>query len=478
VLLLDAQPEAIARARADIEKDLQGQVRRGRLAAEDAQAALARLRPADWNDLAGCALVIEAIAEDLEAKRTLVARLQQVVPSDCIIATNTSSLSITAIAAGSRHPERVVGMHFFNPPARMKLVEVVSGVETLPEVARTVFDTAEAWGKKAATAKSTPGFIVNRIARPFYGEAWMVLSENAASPATLDAIVRDCGGFPMGPFELMDLIGHDVNLKVTQSVFEATFFDRRYAPSLGQQELVRAGRLGRKSGRGIYDFRDGAPKAQPAVEAGSEPVKRIVAVGSLGIATPIITRLEGAGIDVVRVQGTGRAAGGGWLEIGTARLMLTDGRPATRRAAEEGHEHLILFDLALDYAATPRLGLAPADQCGEAALRTVCATLGKAGFACSPMDDVAGMIVLRTIAMLVNEAADAVAYGICTADAIDDAMRYGVNYPRGPMAWAESVGLDFFARVLANLREHYGGERYRTSVLIQRRGWTRGGFRE
>ena len=478
VLLIDAVPDAVERARSAIDKDLQGGVRRGKLAADEAQATLARLRPAEWDDLGRCALVIEAIAEDLEAKRTLVARLQQVVPADCIIATNTSSLSITAIAAGSRHPERVVGMHFFNPPARMKLVEVVSGVETLPEVARAVFDTAEAWGKKAATAKSTPGFIVNRIARPFYGEAWMVLSENAASPATLDAIVRDCGGFPMGPFELMDLIGHDVNLKVTQSVFEATFFDRRYAPSLAQQELVRAGRLGRKSGHGIYDFRDGAPKAQPAVEAGSEPVRRIVAVGSLGIATPIITRLEQAGIDVVRVQGTGRAAGGGWLEIGTARLMLTDGRPATRRAAEEGHEHLILFDLALDYATTPRLGLATADQCGEAAFRTVCATLARGGFACSRMDDVAGMIVLRTIAMLVNEAADAVAYGICTADAIDDAMRYGVNYPRGPMAWAESVGLDFFARVLANLREHYGGERYRTSVLIQRRGWTRSGFRE
>jgi 3-hydroxybutyryl-CoA dehydrogenase len=479
VLLLDAQPDAVARARAAIDEDQQARVAKGKLAAENAKATLARLRTiTDYSALSPCALVIEAIAEDFDAKRTLLARLQQAVGPECIIATNTSSLSITALAAGGAHSGRVVGMHFFNPPTRMKLVEVISGVDTSPAVADTVFATAEAWGKKAATAKCTPGFIVNRIARPFYGEAWLVLSENAASPATLDAIVRDCGGFPMGPFELMDLIGHDVNFKVTQSVFEATFGDRRYAPSLGQQELVRAGRLGRKSGRGIYDFRAGATKAQPQVESGSDPVGRVVAVGSLGIATPIITRLEGAGIDVVRVQGTGAAATQGWLEIGAARLMLTDGRPATRRAAEEGHQHLVLFDLALDYAATPRLGLAPADQCGGAALRTVCATLARGGFACSPMDDVAGMIVLRTIAMLVNEAADAVAYGICTADAIDDAMRYGVNYPRGPMAWAESVGLDFFARVLANLRDHYGAERYRTSVLIQRRGWTHGGFRE
>jgi 3-hydroxybutyryl-CoA dehydrogenase len=477
VLLFDAVPEAVTRARAAIEKDLQAGVARGKVAAEDASATLARIRPAaDVGELSRCALVIEAIAEDFEAKRALLAKLQQAVSPDCIIATNTSSLSITALAAGGAHPERVVGMHFFNPPARMRLVEVVSGMETAPEVARTVFDTAQAWGKKAAIARCTPGFIVNRIARPFYGEAWMVLSENAADPATLDAIVHDCGGFPMGPFELMDLIGHDVNLKVTQSVFEATFGDRRYVPSLGQQELVRAGRLGRKSGRGIYDFRDGAARPQPKIEEGSDPVRRVVAVGSLGLATPIITRLEAAGIDVVRVQGTGVAAIAGWLEIGAARLMLSDGRPATRRAAEDGHEHLVLFDLALDYAATRRLGLATADQCGEAAFRTVCATLTRAGFACSRMDDVAGMIVLRTIAMLVNEAADAVAYGICTADAIDDAMRYGVNYPRGPMAWAESVGLDFFARVLTHLREHYGGERYRTSVLIQRRGWTRSGF--
>jgi 3-hydroxybutyryl-CoA dehydrogenase len=478
VLLLDAQPEAVARALAAIDKDLQAGVAKGKVAREAAQATLARVEAADWSDLSRCALVIEAIAEDLDAKRTLLARLRQVVPADCILATNTSSLSITAIAAGVARPERVVGMHFFNPATRMRLVEVVSGVETAPEVAQTAVDTAEAWGKKAAIARSTPGFIVNRIARPFYGEAWLVLSESVTSPATLDAIVRDCGGFPMGPFELMDLIGHDVNFQVTQSVFEATFGDRRYAPSLAQQELVRAGRLGRKSGRGIYDFRDGAQRPQPKVEPGSDPVRRVIAVGSLGIATPIITRLEAAGIDVVRVQGAGVAAGAGWLEIGAARVTLTDGRPATRRAAEESHPHLVLFDLALDYSTTPRLGLAPADQCGEAAFRTVCATLSRAGFACSRLDDTAGLIVLRIIAMLVNEAADAVAYGICTADAIDDAMRYGVNYPRGPMAWAESVGLDFFARVLANLREHYGGERYRTSVLIRRRGWTHTGFHE
>jgi 3-hydroxybutyryl-CoA dehydrogenase len=288
--------------------------------------------------------------------------------------------------------------------------------------------------------------------------------------------MRDCGGFPMGPFELMDLIGHDVNLAVTKSVFNATFGDRRYMPSLAQQELVRAGWLGRKSGRGMYDYRSDAAKPQVCVEKGADPVARVTVVGSLGIATPIVTRLENAGIEVIRVEN--RGATPGWLEIGSARVMLSDGRCASQRALEIGHPQLVLFDLALDYAKASRLALARADQCGESAMRTVCATLARAGFSCSRFDDVAGLIVLRTTAMLVNEAADAVAYGICTADAIDEAMTHGVNYPRGPMAWAEAVGLDFLARVLGNLRAHYGEERYRTSVLIQRRGWSGTGFQE
>jgi 3-hydroxybutyryl-CoA dehydrogenase len=371
-------------------------------------------------------------------------------------------------------------MHFFNPVPLMKLVEVVSGLRTDRAVADAIFELSRAWGKTPVHARSTPGFIVNRIARPFYGEAWRAYTEGAADPATIDAIARDCGGFPMGPFELMDLIGHDVNFAVTKSVFDATFGERRYAPSLVQQELIRAGRLGRKSGRGIYDYRAGAEKPAPAVEAGAEPANRVIAVGSLGIATPIITRLERAGVDVVRVQGPreAQAASAGWLEIGPARLTMTDGRPATRRAMEDRQDHLVLFDLALDFATTPRLGVARADQCGGAAFRSVCATLGRAGFACSPLDDVAGLVVLRLIAMLVNEAADAVANGICSVDAIDVAMRFGVNYPRGPMEWSEQVGLAVFARALANLREHYGEERYRTSALIARKGYTGAGFHE
>jgi 3-hydroxybutyryl-CoA dehydrogenase len=478
VFLVDAQVGAAERAVAQAAASLKALAATGKVSAADAAAIPMRMLPATMGELAGCGLVIEAIVEDLDVKRALFRELESIVGHDCILATNTSSLSVTAMAAGLARPQQVAGMHFFNPATRMKLVEVISGLETAPEVGHRIYRTAEAWGKHAAYARSTPGFIVNRIARPFYGEAWRAYTEGAADPATIDAIVRDCGGFPMGPFELMDLIGHDVNFAVTRSVFDATFGERRYAPSLAQLELVRAGRLGRKTGRGIYDYRDGAARTSPAVEPGAEPVQRVIAVGSLGIATPIITRLERAGIDVIRVQGPREAQtpSSGWLEMGPAHLMMTDGRPATRRAMEDAHEHLVLFDLALDYATTPRLGLARADQCGMGAFRTVCATLGQAGFACSPLDDVAGLVVLRLIAMLVNEAADAVAHGICSTDAIDVAMRYGVNYPRGPMEWSEQVGLRVFARALANLREHYGEERYRTSALITRKGYTGAGF--
>ncbi|MDD3434007.1 MAG: 3-hydroxyacyl-CoA dehydrogenase NAD-binding domain-containing protein, partial [Tepidiphilus sp.] len=266
VFLSDVSEEARRRALAAIAEELEGGVRKGRMSAAEAETVRERIRAV--SEPQGVAsqvrLVIEAIVEDLEVKRALFASLEPLLPPKAILATNTSSLSITAIAATLARPERVVGMHFFNPPTRMKLVEVVSGLATAPEVARTVRDTAVRWGKIPVMARSTPGFIVNRVARPFYAEALRVLAEGAADCATLDAVVREAGGFPMGPFELMDLIGHDVNFAVTSSVWSAYFYDKRFQPSLIQQELVWAGRLGRKSGRGFYDYAAGAQRPAAA----------------------------------------------------------------------------------------------------------------------------------------------------------------------------------------------------------------------
>ncbi|HEU4844078.1 MAG TPA: 3-hydroxyacyl-CoA dehydrogenase NAD-binding domain-containing protein, partial [Burkholderiaceae bacterium] len=268
VKLYDTRPEAVAKAIAGIIGMFNKLVDKERMSAADAAAAGARLQcAATLAEVAGAGLVVEAIVENLDAKRALFTQLETIVGDDCILATNTSSISVTAIGAPLRMPQRLAGMHFFNPVPLMALVEVVSGLATDAAVAATVFDTAAAWGKSPVHAKSTPGFIVNRVARPFYAEGWRLLSEQAADAATIDAVLREAGGFRMGPFELMDLIGHDVNFSVTQSVFQAYFNDPRFTPSVQQQELVNAGFLGRKSGRGCYPYGEGAAAPQPRAEA-------------------------------------------------------------------------------------------------------------------------------------------------------------------------------------------------------------------
>ena len=471
VYLYDTRAEAVDKGRAGIERDLRFLVGKGKLAEADANAVLARVIPVtDLATARDAGLAVEAIVENLEVKQKLFREFESLLAADAILATNTSSLSITQIGAALARPERLAGLHFFNPAPRMKLVEIVSGLATAVAVADTLYATAKAWGKVPVHATSTPGFIVNRVARPFYAEALRVLAERAADAATLDAALRDGCGFPMGPFELMDLIGHDVNFAVTNSVFDAYFGDKRFTPSLIQQELVAAGRLGRKSGRGFYDYRDGAAPPQPQVEEphGGEAV--VTVVGDLGAAAALIARLEAGGVEVRRRPREGESTGGGrgWIEIGGARLALSDGRTASRRASEDGEPNLVLFDLCLDYATTGRLTLSRADGCGHGAWGGVVGTLQRVGLAIGRIDDVAGMIALRTVAMLANEAADGVLQGIGTAADIDTAMRYGTNYPKGPLAWADALGVAFVARVLDNLREHYFDTRYRLAPLLQR----------
>ena len=230
--------------------------------------------------LAPAGLVIEAIVEQLEVKQRLFLKLEAVVAAETVLATNTSSLSITAIAAPLARPARVAGLHFFNPVPAMRLVEVVRGLETDPAVIDTATATVLAWGKEPIVVPSWPGFLVNRVARPFYAEPLRLVQEGAADPATVDTIMREAGGFRMGPFELIDLIGLDVNLAVTRSVFEATHGDRRYAPSWLQEERVRAGLLGRKTGRGFFRYGDTLPPSTPAVCSGPTTRSRTAATAS------------------------------------------------------------------------------------------------------------------------------------------------------------------------------------------------------
>jgi 3-hydroxybutyryl-CoA dehydrogenase len=353
VLLTDALAPAVARGRTQIEKNLAREVEKGRLEAAEADAALGRLElvepEAGLSHFGACGFVIEAIVEKLDVKQATFVALEKVVSPECVLATNTSSLSIASIASACEHPERLLGVHFFNPAPLLPLVELVPSIRTGPSVVAGARALVESWGKTAVQAADTPGFIVNRIARPFYGEAIRMLEEGVADIATIDWAMREIGGFRMGPFELMDFIGHDVNYVVTESVWSAMYYDPRYKPSLTQKRLLEAGLLGRKSGRGFYDY--------------------------------------GAGV------------------------------------------------------------VAPEPRRDE--------TLGT-------------VIFRRTLAMLVNEAVDAVYLRVATPADIEMAMTKGVNYPKGLLAWGEEIGLGRLLEHLEALQAETGEDRYRPSPLFRR----------
>ncbi|MDR7335239.1 3-hydroxyacyl-CoA dehydrogenase [Roseateles asaccharophilus] len=440
VTLFDNRPGAADAAKAKLAQTLDGLAAKGKLTADAVQATLARITPVDA--LAAADLVIEAIVENLDVKRALFAELEALLADDAVIATNTSSISVTALARGMTKPERLVGMHFFNPVPLMKLVEVVSGLGTDPAVAQAIFELSARWGKTPVHARSTPGFIVNRIARPYYAEALMLLQERAATPEVIDACLRSAG-FRMGPCELMDLIGHDTNFAVTNSVFAANFFDRRFTPSLVQQELVDAGYLGRKSGRGFYRYPEGAP-ALPAVDATAPIAAQLVVHGTGWVADSFAAALP----DAVRERDsdwTGLSADG-------RQLRLTDGR----RATDLGRGSAV-FDLPL--AASGDIAFA-----GDAATG---AWLNVLGLTPRAVADVPGLVVARTIAMLINEAADAVQQGVCDEAGADAAMKLGVNYPAGPFEWLARWDRRAVAALLDRLDQHHRGERYRVSPYLQ-----------
>ena len=349
VRLLDQNPAALEQARAGIEASLRKLTEKGKLTAEAAAATLARLHCTEAvADFADCGLVIEAIVEDLAVKQQVFKQVEEVVSVACTLASNTSSLSLTAIAAACRRPERLLGIHFFNPAPLMRLVEIIPAAQTRAGLAEETKALVASWNKTAVLAQDTPGFIVNRVARPFYGEALRILEEGLADAATIDWALTEAG-FRMGPFALMDFIGHDVNFRVTEAVYAGFFFDARYRPALTQQRLLAAGYLGRKAGRGFYDYAPGA-------------------------AAPTPLRDE---------------------ELGQR-------------------------------------------------------------------------ILNRILAMLINEAADALYLRVASREDLELAMTTGVNYPKGLLAWADELGPAQVLATLDGLYHEYHEDRYRASPLLRR----------
>ncbi len=357
VILFDAFPNAVTKARDAILLSLNKLAEKGKITDQEAKAVFGRMYFVDQlQSIEGSDLVIEAIVEIEEEKKKLFSLIEPLLSDHAVLASNTSSLSITGLANGLKNPERFIGIHFFNPPVMMKLVEIIPALQTSDEVTKSVIKEITSWGKTTVLAKDTPGFIVNRIARPFYGEALRIAEEQIASPAMIDTAMKSLGGFKMGPFELMDFIGNDINEAVTRSVWTAMHFDSRYRPSQMQVNLVKAGWLGRKTGRGYYNYK--AP-----VETSSE--------------------------------------------------SLTD-------------EHRFIFN--------------------------------------------------RILIMLINEAADALYYGIATREDIDMAMTLGVNYPKGLLKWADETGIEECVRQMDALYYLYHEERYRCSVLLRKMAETKKTF--
>ncbi|MBI5917053.1 MAG: NAD(P)-binding domain-containing protein [Bacteroidetes bacterium] len=279
VLVFDSNPAALERAQANLLATLNKLAEKGKIDDRTAKAIFGRTYfVGDLSAFGECGLVIEAIVEDLAVKKSVFAQLETIVGADCLLATNTSSLSVAAIAAACRKPERVLGIHFFNPAPLMQLVEVVPAVQTNPAVIAQAKLLIKSWGKLVVLAKDTPGFIVNRVARPYYGEALRIFEEGIADIATIDWAMTMLGGFRMGPFTLMDFIGNDVNYTVTEMVFQSFFFDPRYKPSFTQKRLTEAGWLGKKSGRGYYDYSQNAANPQPVMDEilGKKILQRIL----------------------------------------------------------------------------------------------------------------------------------------------------------------------------------------------------------
>ncbi|WP_406438059.1 3-hydroxyacyl-CoA dehydrogenase [Streptomyces sp. NBC_00631] len=463
VRLYDTVPGRAGEAAAAIVARLDRLVEKDRMTAAARDAARARLLPAgELTEFADCTLVVEAVLERLEAKQELFRALEDIVGEDCLLATNTSSLSVTAIGGALRSASRLVGLHFFNPAPLLPLVEVVSGFATDVTSATRAYETARSWGKTPVACADTPGFIVNRIARPFYAEAFAVYEAQAADPATIDAVLRESGGFRMGAFELTDLIGQDVNESVTHSVWQAFFQDVRFTPSLAQRRLVEAGRLGRKTGHGWYDYADDAEPAEPHTAEPADRPAYVVAEGDLGPAAEVLAMIREAGIQVREEDedhGTRLVLPSG------GQLVLADGQTSVE------FRDVVYFDLALDYRRATRIALSAGHDTLPRTLSEAIGLFQALGKQVSVIGDVPGMIVARTVARIVDLAHDAVAKGVATEEDIDTAMRLGVNYPLGPFEWSRRLGRDFAYDLLDDLHLRDPSGRYAPSLALYRHAY-------
>jgi len=426
----------------------------------------ARIEPApQLADLAACGLVIEAVPESLPIKLELFGALAGVVDADCVLATNTSSLSVTEIAAGVPGPARVVGMHFFNPAPVMRLMEVVAGELTGPAAAATARAVGEAMGKHVIDAADIAGFLVNRVNRPFSLESLRLLESRIADVETIDRIARMAGAFRMGPFELMDLIGIETNHAVAEGFLRQTYGEPRYRPSPLAARKIAAKRLGRKTGRGWYAY-DGdthrATDPEPPAAGGGDG-RGVLVTGTLPVADELRAAATAAGFAL--------DADAPWLVLDCGDCPDIDGAPVAR-SLHRGSLHALDPEAAGFHAIAP-LGALVEVTATAASDPVAVARLGEflacIGVVAERVDDAPGLVLGRIVCQLINESAFVIGEGNGTPDDVDAGMRLGVNHPRGPVAWLELLGVEHVLSVLDALHAELGEERYRAAPLLRRR---------
>lgn len=458
VILYDNWDGAVDNAMKINEKELSKLVSKGKMTQEAKDKTISLMNPTmQINDLAPCDLIIEAIIENKEIKQEIFKQLEDIC-KDVVIASNTSSISISALANGLKKPENMIGIHFFNPAPIMKLVEVISGLLSNQQIIEDVHTLISSWGKKAVYVKSSPGFIVNRIARPFYAEALRVYEEGVSSFATIDESIRSGGRFRMGPFELMDLIGNDTNYSVTQSTFDSYYQDPRFKPSLTQQEFSQAGLLGRKSGAGFYKYEDNKQQGREDVRKitpSNNKISEIFVYGSLGVADELIPLFKKAGISVVQTEGAG------YIEFNNIKLFITNGKMASEISKELNEKDVAQLDINIDYELSNYVTISTSLLASKHVAPNIAALFSQIGKETLVIKDSPAMIMSRTVCMLINEASSTVTNGVCDEFSVDIAMENGVNYPIGPFKWADKLGTDFVLETLNNLESFYKDTRYR-----------------
>lgn len=463
VLLHDAQPGAVDEARTRLERIWERLAEKGRLDAGAVAACRERLADArSIAELGDCQLVIEAIVEDLEAKRELFRDLEAVLPPDRVLATNTSSLSVTAIAAACAHPERVAGFHFFNPVPLMRVVEVVDGLRTDPAVTAALSRLAERFGHRPVRVRDMPGFLVNHAGRGYGTEALQILREGVAEVPAVDRLLREAAGFRMGPFELLDLTGLDVSHPVMEQIYHQFYEEPRFRPSPLTRRRLEAGLLGRKSGRGFYLYRDGEAERPPAPPAPrARPAS--VWVAPMAHGTRVRELVRGLGAKVVE----GRAPEDALLVV----APIGDDATTTARAMSLDARRVVAIDplFGLDTHRTIMTTPATDPTFAEAAH----GLFASDGVPVTRIHDSPGFVCQRVLATIVNIACDIAQQRIAEPADIDEAVRLGLGYPKGPLAWGDEIGPDNILAVLQAMQRITGDPRYRPSLWLRRRALLR-----